>query len=99
MRHLAGVADRRGWRRVADRLRRYIPVARVERGCAALLGGSFRFIVTEAGGCAADIDNEADFDASERCFEAWRDAQRKRAERLYGLLGAGDREGDPGGRV
>ena len=88
MMHLAGAADRRGKRRIADWLRRFIPIARVERGCAALLGGSFRLIVTEGGGCAADIDNDADYDASLRCFNLWRDAQRQRVERLYGLLPA-----------
>ena len=30
--HLAGVADRRGWRRIADCVRRLVPIARVERG-------------------------------------------------------------------
>ena len=83
--HAAGAADRLGWRSAADWLRRLAPIARIERGCAALIGGSFRFIVTEAGGCAADIDNEADYEASLRRFEDWRRAQLQRAERLYGV--------------
>lgn len=84
--HTAGAADRLGWRTLADRVRRLIPVARVERGCSGLLGGSFRFIITEAGGCAADIDNEADYDASLRRFDEWKRAQQLRADRIYGAL-------------
>ena len=82
--HAAGAADRRGLRGLADLLRRYIPIARVERGCAALIGGSFRFIVTHAGGCAADIDNEADYESSLERFEEWKSGQLERAARLYG---------------
>jgi hypothetical protein len=82
--HAAGAADRRGLSRLADLLRRYIPIARVERGCAALIGGSFRFIITHAGGCAADIDNEADYESSLRCFGEWKAAQLERSELLYG---------------
>lgn len=83
--HVAGAADRLGWRSAADWLRRLSPIARIERGCAALIGGSFRFIITEAGGCAADIDNEADYEASLRRFEEWRRMQLQRSERLYGV--------------
>ncbi len=93
--HLAGAADRRGWRGLADRVRRWVPIKRVERRCSALLGGSFRFITTEAGGCAVDVDNERDLEASRERFEDWSRAQRERAERLYGpiALSLGDRVG------
>lgn len=84
--HLAGVADRRGWRRCADLLRDRIPMARIERGCSALLRTRFRFIVTEGGGCAVDIDNESDFDAARDQFDAWRDRQLARVEARYGPL-------------
>lgn len=82
--HLAGVTDRWGWRRVADAIRRRIRLARIERGCSDLLGTRFRFVVTRVGGCAVDIDNEADCDAARACFERWRDEQREAAERLLG---------------
>lgn len=81
--HLAGLSDRWGLTFVADALRRLIPTARIERGVSSLLGGSFRLIVTEAGGCAADIDTEADLDAARLCFDVWGKAQRERAARLY----------------
>jgi GTP:adenosylcobinamide-phosphate guanylyltransferase len=86
--HLAGLTDRWGLTFAADALRRWIPTARIERGVSSLLGGSFRLIVTEAGGSAADIDTEEDFDAAKRCFDVWTKAQRERAARLYGALPA-----------
>ena len=93
--HVAGLTDRWGLTFAADALRRLIPTARIERGVSSLLGGSFRLIVTEAGGCAADIDTEADLDAARLCFDVWGKAQRERAARLYRALpppSAGSRE-------
>jgi len=51
-----------GFRRIADWLRHRIPMARIEKGCSALLRTQFRFIVTEGGGTAVDIDNEPDLE-------------------------------------
>ena len=94
--HLAGTADRWGLAGAADLLRRWIPMPRIERGCSGLLGGSFRFVVTEAGGCAVDIDTEADFDAARLCFDDWWKAQRERAARIYSnALSDGRRGPDP----
>ena len=84
--HMAGFADRLRWSWLADLLRRFVPSARFEQGCGALLGAHFRFVVTEAGGCAVDIDNERDYEVSSRRFQDFSRAQRKRAERLYGPL-------------
>jgi GTP:adenosylcobinamide-phosphate guanylyltransferase len=81
--HLAGIADRWGFRNAADVVRRWIPTARIERGVSSLLGGEFRLIVTEAGGCAVDIDTEQDFDAAKLCFDTWWKAQRERAAHVY----------------
>jgi hypothetical protein len=92
--HIAGTLDRWRLRSLADRVRSWIPIARVERGCGGLLGGSFRFIVTELGGCAVDIDNEADYAASRVQFERWTKAQTELAERLEGpSLGPGEAAG------
>ncbi len=82
--HLAGIADRGGWRWIADWLRHRIPMPRIERGCSALLRTQFRFIVTEGGGAAVDIDNEPDLEAARRLFERWSVRQEARAESLYG---------------
>jgi hypothetical protein len=87
--HTAGILDRRGHTRSADVLRRWIPMARIESGCSDLLRASFRFVVTEAGGSAIDIDNEHDYDVAKRRFAEWRKAQTERADRAYGMLGPG----------
>jgi hypothetical protein len=83
---LASIADRRGWRRIADWLRRRIPIRRIEVGASRLLRTDFRFVVTEGGGCAVDLDNEHDYDVARVRFEAWREAQRTRVEAIYGPL-------------
>lgn len=93
--HCAGIADRRGWRRLADWLRNRIPIARVEKGVSGLLRTRFRFIVTEGGGCAVDLDNEQDFDAAKACFDEWRDRQRARVAELYGPSAMAERAGGP----
>jgi hypothetical protein len=99
--HLAAVADRRGLRRTADRLRGFVSLAKAESACSQLLQTRFRFVVTEVGGCAVDIDNEADFDASVACFERWSEAQARRAEALLGPLPLPERAGAdaPGARI
>ena len=94
--HCAGVVDRRGYRRLADALRRFVPIARVEAGCSDLLRASFRFVVTEAGGAAIDIDNEHDYDVAKLRYAEWSKLQAGRAEQLYGALALGP--GGPEGR-
>ena len=71
---------------LADRVRRWIPLARIERGCSTLLRGDFQFVVTEGGGCAVDIDNEHDYDVAAARYEEWRKEQLARVEQLYGPL-------------
>jgi GTP:adenosylcobinamide-phosphate guanylyltransferase len=86
--HLAGFANRRGWRRLADWLRAWIPLDRVAAACSSLLRADFRFAVTDVGGCGLDIDNEGDYEVAKLAFEQWQTAQLERAERLYGRLPA-----------
>lgn len=95
MMHLAGLLDRHGWRRSADRLRRHIDLDRVASHCSALLDTRFHFVVTEAGGCAVDIDNDQDFEIARQRWREWRAAQDARARRLYGLLPLAERAGQP----
>jgi hypothetical protein len=92
--HLAALADRWGLRRLADRIRGWIPMARIETGCSKLLRASFGFLATRVGGCAVDIDNEHDYDAARARFEEWKAAQRERAAKLYGALPAGGGSGE-----
>ena len=82
--HLAGFANRHGLRRVADLVRRFIPIARIERGCSQLLRTRFRFAVTEIGGCGVDIDNEHDFEVARERYAEWKKAQGERAQALCG---------------
>jgi GTP:adenosylcobinamide-phosphate guanylyltransferase len=84
--HLAGALDRRGFRRLADRVRRWIPLARIEHGISGLLRGGFCFVVTEGGGCAVDIDNEHDYEIAGLRYDEWRKDQLARVEQLYGPL-------------
>jgi hypothetical protein len=82
--HLAGIANRSGWHALADWVRQWIPIARIERGCSALLRASFCFVATEAGGCAVDVDNERDYDVCVLRYADWHKAQLELAEQLYG---------------
>jgi GTP:adenosylcobinamide-phosphate guanylyltransferase len=96
--HLAGMLDRRGLRRLADRVRRWIPITRIERGISMLLGGDFCFVITEGGGCAVDIDNEHDYDIAALRYDEWRKDQLARVEQLYGPLPLSTRPPEPGQR-
>ena len=82
--HLASIADRRGWRWLADRLRRSLPMRRVETALSLLLRTRMKFTVTDVGGCGIDIDNEHDYDAASVRFEEWYAAQAARALALHG---------------
>lgn len=95
--HMAGVADRWRFRRLADLIRRWIPTARVERCCSDLLRAEFRFVITEAGGCAIDIDTEHEYEVSKQRYREWRQAQDALAERRYGPLPLPARTAHEGG--
>ena len=95
--HLAGVADRLRLRRLANWVRLWIPIARVERGCSDLLRTEFRFVVTEIGGCAIDVDSEYEYDVASQRYREWREAQDAVAERRYGPLPLPERAGRAGG--
>jgi hypothetical protein len=96
--HLAAFAHRRGWQSLADWLRKWIPLARIQQGVSELLRASFCFVPTEAGGCAVDIDKERDYDVSALRYAEWHKAQCELAERLYGpALPAGGDAGDADG--
>ena len=91
--HLAGLADRHGFGRFADLVRRWIPMARIERGCGDLLRTRFRFAVTRIGGCAVDVDNEHDFEVARERYSEWKQAQSERALALCGpraRIGSGE---------
>jgi MobA-like NTP transferase domain len=82
--HAAGLAHRWGLRTLADRLSRIVTLARNEGVVSRVLDTRFRFVITEAGGCAIDVDTESDYDAVRAGFEHWWALQQQRAEARYG---------------
>jgi hypothetical protein len=78
-------------------VRRWIPIARVERCCSDLLRTEFRLVVTEIGGCAIDVDTECEYDVASQRYREWREAQDALAERRYGPLPLPARAGRAGG--
>jgi GTP:adenosylcobinamide-phosphate guanylyltransferase len=84
--HLAGVLDRRGFRRLADWLRVWLDMPRIERACGRLLDTKFRFVITEAGGSAVDIDSDEDYEIACARYEEWWPTQQRKAQAVYGPL-------------
>ncbi len=82
--HFAGMVDRIGLRRLADRLRQFVTIERNEEVVSRVLDTRFRFVITEAGGTAIDVDTEEEYDAVKRRFDEWTRAQSERARALYG---------------
>jgi flavin-dependent dehydrogenase len=84
--HLAGIAHRHGWDAMANWFRQLVSLEAVERSVGSLLRTDFRFVMTEVGGCAVDIDNEEEYAVARQRFDEWSAAQAEKAERLYGAL-------------
>ena len=84
--HLAGVLDRRGLRRAADRVRSWVSLRTVERGIGALLRTRFASVVTAHGGAALDVDNAEDLAVIEKNLERWKALQTRMA-RAATMLG------------
>ena len=75
--HVAGSFDRRGYKRAADRLRTWVSLPAVERGMSKMLRTQLRFVMTELGGAALDIDNEADLAVAEKMMGRWKELQAR----------------------
>lgn len=84
--HLAGLLDRWGLIRLADRLRSFVGLDVTARVIGDVLDCQTRFIVTEAGGCGIDVDTESDYDTVSVRFAQWRKSQDRHAAELYGPL-------------
>lgn len=82
--HFAGMVDRIGLRRLADRLRQFVTIERNEEVVSRVLDTRFRFVITEAGGTAIDVDTEQEYDAVKLRYDEWTRKQRERARSLYG---------------
>jgi molybdopterin-guanine dinucleotide biosynthesis protein A len=82
--HVAGLADRRGWRGSAKLIRSFVTLRHNELGVSRLLDCDFRLVVMDVGGCAVDVDTEADYDTVCARFDEWTAFQKEEAERLLG---------------
>ena len=80
--HLGGLADRWGFSHLADWLRTRNTLARAEEGVSRLLQTRCRFVITELGGCAIDVDTEEEYDAVRERFQEWTTALNNRAKAL-----------------
>jgi CTP:molybdopterin cytidylyltransferase MocA len=87
--HLAGIADRNGHHRLARALARLVTVDLNQRTISKLLDTRFAFLTTESGGCALDIDTEAEYDAVCARHAEWSAEQAARSARLFGAGAAG----------
>ena len=84
--HLSGLLDRWHLSGLADWVRLANTLARTERVVGGLLRTRFRFIVTELGGCAIDVDTEGELDAVKARFREWTAQQEERAASVYGRI-------------
>ena len=84
--HLAGLADRKGWKRIAHFFRYGVTLKVNEWGISKLLDCRFRFSVSEVGGCAIDVDTEEEYELVQRSFARWSELERNRASALLGPL-------------
>jgi CTP:molybdopterin cytidylyltransferase MocA len=73
--HVAGILDRRGWKRAARLVRHGVSVRTVERAAGALLRTHFRTVVTGHGGAALDVDNDPDCEVADKMFAQWKALQ------------------------
>jgi hypothetical protein len=87
--HLAGVADRYGFGRLARLLARFVSLEVVRIVISKLLDTRFAFAITEGGGCALDVDTEHEYDTICARYDEWLRMQRERVCRLYGSLPSG----------
>jgi hypothetical protein len=92
--HLAGLADRWHFRGLANVLRRAVTLDRAERALGRLLDTRFRFVTTQLGGCAVDVDTEQEYDAVCERFADWRAQQDALAAEVYGALSDAASEGE-----
>ncbi|MEE8558584.1 MAG: NTP transferase domain-containing protein [Myxococcota bacterium] len=97
--HLAGVLDRRGYSGASDRVRSWIPLARIEEGLSGLLATRVRMVMTSLGGAALDIDNSADLEVVDKMLFRWKERQARlvRVEGPDASQGTKKAVGEPAG--
>ena len=91
--HLALLFDRLRLRALADQVRKWVPLAKIERACSGLIAARFRLIVTNLGGCALDIDNEEDLEVARNRYEHWTAEVRRQVTARPLIAAAGGEAG------
>lgn len=86
--HMAGIADRKGFTKLARLLARFVTLDINRTTISKILDTRMKFAITEGGGCALDVDTEEEYDVIRARYDDWIEAQRQRVERLYGPLPA-----------
>ena len=77
--HMARVTEVRGHMRLAKWLANRIHVNRGERMISKIIGARFRLVITDIGGSAIDVDNDADYQAMQQRFDEWYEMQQRLA--------------------
>lgn len=86
MMHMAGVADRNGFSRLARLLARWVTLEINRATISRILDTRFAFVISESGGCGLDIDTEAEYDAVRERFAEWSAELRQRSNALHGPI-------------
>jgi CTP:molybdopterin cytidylyltransferase MocA len=84
MMHVGGYFDRRGWARLADAVRQLVTLKNNEWGVSRLMACDFRFVVSDIGGCAIDVDTEEEYDLVNARFMEWSQASHRQIEAELG---------------
>ena len=69
--HAAGLADRSGWERLAIWIRYAVTIKANEWGIGKLLVCRFRFVISDYGGCAIDVDTDEEYEIIQERFNEW----------------------------
>jgi len=85
--------DRWRLRRLADWVRQVVSVERVDRALSRLMNTSVRLVVARSGGCAIDVDTEAEYDAIRASYDDTYATVCARAEAESGALALPDGKG------
>jgi len=82
--HVGGYFDRKGWTGLADAVRQLVTLKVNEWGIGRLMACDFRFVVSDIGGCAIDVDTEEEYDLVNARFEEWSEASHRQIESELG---------------
>ncbi len=83
--HLAAYFHRRGSSKISNWIRKFITMEQCANAMGLGIQASLRYVVTELGGCAIDIDTEHDYLAVRARHDEWMDAQQKRIAKIKEL--------------